>query len=251
MADLVLQPVVAEATGKPASRQHRRWFAAGVTCAGLAFVVLAVLAHRVPFFAIDLTITQRVQSVQVAWLDLALRPLNALGFPPLVGIIYGSIILLVLGAGAGWEAVVLGFATLGAASLNFLVKTLVARPRPPMSLVHVAHHLPGSGFPAGHVLNFTAFVGFLCYLAFVQLAPAWPRTALIAFLVALIGLMGIARIHAGEHWPSDVLGGYLLGILWLVTTVELYQWGRHRSRSPRLGCRSMDSVGPRTPATPN
>jgi undecaprenyl-diphosphatase len=103
-----------------------------------------------------------------------------------------------------------------------------------MLLVHVAHHLPGSSFPAGHVLNFTVFAGFLCYLTCVQLAPSWLRTALIAFLVAMIALMGIARIYAGEHWPSDVLGGYLLGILWLATTVEFYRWGRRKSRNRRL-----------------
>ena len=114
------------------------------------------------------------------------------------------------------------------------MKELVARPRPPMLLVHVAHHLPGSSFPAGHVLNLTVFAGFLCYLTCVHLAPSWLRTALIALLVAMIALMGIARIYAGEHWPSDVLGGYLLGILWLATTVEFYRWGRQESRRRRL-----------------
>jgi undecaprenyl-diphosphatase len=74
----------------------------------------------------------------------------------------------------------------------------------------------------------TAFLGFLCYLAIVRLAPSWARTALIVFLVAMIVIMGIARIDAGEHWPSDVLGGYILGIMWLATTVEFYRWGRRR-----------------------
>ena len=104
------------------------------------------------------------------------------------------------------------------------------RPRPPGSLVHVEHVLPaGSSFPAGHVLNFTVFAGFLCYLAWVRLAPSPLRTILAAMLVAMIALMGVARIHAGEHWPSDVLGGYLIGILWLVATIELYRWGIRRS----------------------
>ena len=45
-----------------------------------------------------------------------------------------------------------------------------------------------------------------------------------------MALMGIARIDAGEHWASDVLGGYLFGIVWLVVTVEVYAWGRKKDR---------------------
>jgi undecaprenyl-diphosphatase len=141
-------------------------------------------------------------------------------------------------AGARWEAVACCFATLGSAGLNVLVKELVARPRPSTDLVHVAHHLPGFGFPAGHVLNMTVFVGFLCYLAIVRLTPSWPRTALIVFLVAMILIMGIARIDSGEHWASDVLGGYLLGIMWLAASIEFYQWGRRRRKH---GAESRDA----------
>jgi len=214
--------------------RDRRLPAAGLACAVLALVALAWLSHRVPYFAVDLSITRYVQSLRAGWFDLVLRPLNTLGYPPLVGIVYASTILLILVAGARWEGVSAGFATLGASGWSFLVKALVDRPRPPTELVHVEHHVASAGFPAGHVLNLTAFGGFLCYLACARLAPSWYRTALITLLVTMIALMGIARIHAGEHWPSDVLGGYLIGGVWLFTTIEFYRWGRRRARSRRL-----------------
>jgi undecaprenyl-diphosphatase len=250
--DQALVPVPAATADGSSGRRRGRVFAGGIACAALALVPLAFLAHRIPFFAIDLTITRQVQSLQAVWIDLLLRPLNMVGFPPLVGIIYGSIILAILAAGARWEAVAATFATLGAAGLNHLMKALVDRPRPPMDLVHVAHHLPGSGFPAGHVLNFTAFVGFLCYLTWVRPAPSWRRTVLIVFLLTMIALMGIARIYAGEHWPSDVLGGYFLGIVWLAATVEFYRWGRRRSRNrhpSRHQASCIDTGSTRTVAT--
>ena len=230
MADRAFERGLTKEADRYSDRRHRRVFAGVGACSGLALVSLAVLAHRVPFFAIDLTITRSVQSWQAPWIELLLRPLNVLGFPPLVGFVYGTIVLVLFAAGARWEAVASGFATLGAAGLNFLVKALVDRPRPPMDLVHVARDLPGSSFPAGHVLNFTAFVGFLCFLAWVHLIPSWRRAVLTGLLVAAMGLMGVARIYAGEHWPSDVLGGYLLGIAWLAATIEFYQWGRRRRR---------------------
>jgi undecaprenyl-diphosphatase len=81
------------------------------------------------------------------------------------------------------------------------------------------------------VLNFTVFAGLLCYLAWVRLAPSALRTTLVALLLVMIALMGAARIHSGEHWASDVLGGYLIGGLWLAATIEIYRWGRRRGRA--------------------
>jgi membrane-associated phospholipid phosphatase len=231
LAGHLFEPVLVKEAHGTSGRKHGRLLVAGVACAGLALAALAVLAHRVPYFSFDLTITRHVQSFRAAWVDFLLRPLNALGFAPFVGITYGAIILLIFAVRARWEAVAATFATLGAAGLTPLVKAIVARPRPPIDLVHVEHHLAGSGFPAGHVVNFTALVGFLCYLAWARFAPSWRRTALLTILIAMIVLMGIARIRAGEHWPSDVLGGYLLGIVWLVAAVEFYEWGKRRSRA--------------------
>ena len=78
-------------------------------------------------------------------------------------------------------------------------------------------------------MTFTAFFGFLCYLACTKLAPSWRRTTLVAALLATIVLMGVARIDSGEHWPSDVLGGYLLGGLWLMVTIWLHARGMRKS----------------------
>jgi undecaprenyl-diphosphatase len=46
----------------------------------------------------------------------------------------------------------------------------------------------------------------------------------------LIVLIGLSRVHAGAHWVSDVLGGWLLGIAWLLTTLALYQQARRDRR---------------------
>ena len=234
----MLTPAIEYAPAEQREEHTNRWhvpvLAGAMACAGLGFVALALWANRVPYSAIDLTITRHVQDWPARWTTALLNPLNVLGFPPLVGIVYGSIIVLILAAGARRDAAAAAFATLGAAGLNFAFKVLVARPRPPMDLIHVARqHLPGTSFPAGHVLNFTAFAGFLCYLIWTRLAPSWQRTALMMCLIVMIALMGIARIDSGEHWPSDVLGGYLLGALWWATTILFHRWGARRSRGTR------------------
>ena len=191
-------------------------------------VGLSVAAHRMPYFAADLALTRAVQATDFGVLAAPMHALNVIGFPPLVGLIYGGVIVAIFLAGARWEAIACGFNVLGSSGINQLVKTLVDRPRPSDDLVHIEHHITSAAFPAGHVLNFTAFAGFLCCLAWMRMTPSWPRAALVAVLGASILLMGVARIAAGEHWPSDVLAGYLMGGAWLAVTVAFYRRGHDR-----------------------
>jgi len=228
----IAAPAIVTVVADPKRQTVRRPLtivALGATAA--AFVALAVLARLHPLLPGDLEITRAVQSVQLPWFRGLLEPFNALGFPPLVGVVYGCIALLVFLRGRRWAGGCCAFAGIGGAALNFITKTLVIRPRPPAELVHVERVIPGSTFPAGHVLNFTAFAGFLAYLAWMRPAPPWQRAVLVGSLVVMIALMGVARIDSGEHWTSDVAGGYLLGALWLWAVIRLYRWGERRRAS--------------------
>jgi undecaprenyl-diphosphatase len=66
------------------------------------------------------------------------------------------------------------------------------------------------------------------FLAYTLMKRSAWRTGLLVILGSLIVLVGASRIYLGQHWPSDVLGAYLLGSLTLVVIIWFYRWGKKR-----------------------
>ena len=197
-----------------------------VLVAAVGFGMLALLARTILYFPVDLQVTRAVQGHSPPWLDWLLEAVTWIGFPPQSNVIFGAVVLGLFLAGRRVEALMTAFAAVGSAGLWFLVTPLIGRPRPSPELVEVAVQIPTGSFPRGHVVNLTAIFGFLIYLALLLVFDPWRRRALVALLALPILVIGFARIEDGAHWPSDVLGGYMLGWLWLAVTIWLY--GRAR-----------------------
>jgi len=220
------QPLAAVAP--PRTRRYRAAaFQSYVWIAAIAFVTLAVVAHFVAYFPIDLRITRAMQAYHGLWFARAMFWVSWIGFQPqVVFLVLGTAAALFL-PGLRWEAVSTLFAAAGAL-LGAVVKLVVIRPRPSADLISVFQRLPSSGFPSGHVIEFTCFGGFLVFLAYTLLKESPLRTALISAACLLVLLMGPSRIYQGQHWFSDVMGAYLFGSLWLMLTIRVYRWGKTR-----------------------
>ncbi|HQY93379.1 MAG: phosphatase PAP2 family protein [Caldilinea sp.] len=193
-----------------------------------AFAGLTLLVATMPSFAIDLQITQAVQSISLPAFALLMRLVSWPGFNPQVMIIAGLIILVLYGWGLRWEAVMALIAAVFTTAVNLLVKNLIQRPRPLPDQVTVVATLTSYSFPSGHVMFYVGFFGFIGFLAYRLLRPSLRRSLLLALFGGLVLLIGISRIYLGEHWASDVLGSYLLGSLMLVAIIQVYLWGRTR-----------------------
>jgi len=223
-------PLAADAALSPEHRaRHRRAFRVeiasqvAVVLATIGFAGLAVVAHTTPYFRFDLPIALAIQSIEWPPLVTFLSAVSWLGFPPQCTVLFGVLVLGLVLIGQRGAAAGLLFAGAGSAALWFLIPPLVERPRPSPDLVHVAAPLGSGSFPSGHVLNFTVIFGFLIFLTYSQLRPSWWRTLLVVLLAMPILTIGIARVQAGQHWPSDVLGGYILGLIWLAIVIGLYR----------------------------
>ena len=210
-------------------RHYRAWIFQGyVLFAIIAFAVLFFLARQVAYFTFDVTFAKALQSLHSPPLDILMEFVSGLGFNPLVYILAALIVAFVFTVGLRWESVMLVFAAAGVSLLGAAVKIVVHRQRPTSDLVNVFSKLNDYSFPSGHVLLFTAFLGFLLFLIYTLARRSWVRTLGLISIGALVALVGLSRIYLGEHWPSDVIGGYLLGSLWLAATIYVYRWGKPR-----------------------
>ena len=124
--------------------------------------------------------------------------------------------------------ILVGFliATLGSTIFTFLSKLLFHRTRP----VDILLFEQTDSFPSGHATVTVALYGFLAYMAirFSRNFVTQVRIAMITVFFSL--LVGLSRILLNEHYLSDVLGGYLVGALWLTVAISVTEWLRTRDK---------------------
>lgn len=101
--------------------------------------------------------------------------------------------------------------------LNQLLKRILQRPRPTEYRIIEE---TGYSFPSGHSMISMAFYGYLIYLIYKYVENKYVKWILISLLSVLICLIGVSRIYLGVHYTSDVLGGFLISISYLVIYIS-------------------------------
>jgi membrane-associated phospholipid phosphatase len=212
---------------RPVHRYRARLFQIYIILAALGFGVLFFYARTVPYFEFDVPVSHAIQAMEWSGVDSLMIFISNLGYPPISYLWSGTIIVVLALMGLRWEAF-MSLTAMGIALIGYGIKLLVERPRPTPNLVNVFAAVSDSSFPSGHVLFFTAFLGFVFFLLYTLAPRSWWRIAGMFLTGGLIVLVGISRIYLGQHWTSDVLGAYLLASLWLALVIYVYRRGKRR-----------------------
>jgi membrane-associated phospholipid phosphatase len=192
-------------------------------------VIVSIYARFTPRFPGDLYLTLRLQSFDNHSL---LTLMKCISF--IFGGWSSALIVVISGILVWWRIGRLEAIMIAVGGLLTLVDTplklAVGRPRPPTDLVRILSYEQGNGFPSGHALFAIVILGLLAYFAFINLKNRPTRMVVLAGLIALILLIGASRVYLGVHWPSDVIGGYLIGGIFLTALIWFHRtWKAHHS----------------------
>ena len=100
---------------------------------------------------------------------------------------------------------------------NVIIKNIIGRDRP--SDINIITEA-GKSFPSGHSAVSMVVYGYLIYLIYRHIENEYIKWLLIVLLSILVCSIGISRIYLGVHYTSDVLGGFLISISYLVIFIS-------------------------------
>jgi membrane-associated phospholipid phosphatase len=188
----------------------RRWLGPTALVVFVLFAIDTYLVVQNQVLPFDVPIARFIQQLNWGPLVYPMELINASAgiWQVLIGAV-AILALFVIDRRAGW-LMLIGSISSG---LDNLIKLVISRQRPPADLVHILSPTTGYSYPSGHAVFFT----WMSFMIAVSIAPKIPpsfRPVLWTFAAIVIVLTCIARVWAGAHWPSDVIGGVLLGIGW-------------------------------------
>jgi undecaprenyl-diphosphatase len=196
-----------------------------------ALVVLGSLADGVrdqEVFALDTWATPFLHSIASPVTDALFNTLTALGSSLVVLPIFLVAVALLIMRRRYGAGLFLSVALGGSLLIDYLMKLVFQRPRPKLDYAAV---LPDYSFPSGHSMN---GVVFYVSLALILWSVFGRRVGVPAMLIAslLAFGIGVSRIYLGYHYLTDVVGGWLAGIVWLLVVgaafrarPKMWRWG--------------------------
>ncbi len=159
----------------------------------------------------------RYDTVGYFWQEVG-RDLTALGGTTIITIMVTFVSLFLLLKRQWKSAIFVVVSVMGGLLISLLLKGYFARDRPDL-FAHQSHTMTAS-FPSGHSAN--SAVAYLAMAVLLSKLVESPRMKAYIFAVGLFipFLVGFSRVFLRVHWPTDVLGGWLLGLAW-----GLLVWG--------------------------
>ena len=192
----------------------------GIVSCLLIIYVVAQISDEVldrEAFAFDKSILLGIHAFTNPTLDRIMHFITGFNNPDFVSIVAGIAFVLLLIKRCYPEAKIFVIDCAGGVVLSYGLKSVFGKARP--DLWQSAIEEVSFSYPSGHALGSTVLYGFLAYL----FATRFPQYSWLIYLLAvsLILAIGLSRLYLGVHWPTDIIGGYGIGFLWLTFCITM------------------------------
>lgn len=179
------------------------------------FIIWTILVITNSLTLFDDKIYQFIISFQNETLTSIMKVITSFANPlTIVSLCLASLLSLICKYKA---SVYLIIVTIISTVFNFLTKNIVLRNRPDhLRLIEET----GYSFPSGHAMGSIVFYGFIIFLLSKSKINKYLKIFLSIIIGLTIFLIGISRIYVGVHYPSDIIGGFLLGYIILISSIE-------------------------------
>lgn len=151
------------------------------------------------------------------WLHPFMYGLSVIG-QPLVMIIIALVIGVIAVIRRNSRLGIAALIALATVLVNSLIKILIHRTRPD-TYTPLHHLLQSYSFPSGHAAGSMIVCGLLAYIAWRKLPQRWSWIA-VTLIIFVILAIGVSRVYLGAHYPTDVLGGWVVGVIGLLIIIK-------------------------------
>jgi undecaprenyl-diphosphatase len=187
-----------------------RYLLSGAAISLVGYTALALLATQQAFAGIDQGFRTWIAALRYEFLNLPMHFVTGLGDS------LGLIPLIAAGMLFLWRvsrhwAIALPFLMAGAGGLQYVTKWAAHRPRP--------DEAPW-GFPSGHVLSLVVFFGLVVWLI-ATASRRRRRWRIVAggVCTATVAAVAFSRLYLDKHWVSDLAGGLMAGMAYLLLAI--------------------------------
>lgn len=198
------------------------------------FVAIADVILEKQTLAFDTQILLAIRQIHTPLLDRLMVLITFLGEPwvlMVLAIVLGMALIL---QKHRLEALTLLVSSSGALGLNIWLKEIFARSRPALweQILDVRFY----SFPSGHAMMSLVVYAVLAYG--LALRFRHQQAIIVLGSIALIAVIGFSRLYIGVHWPTDVIGGYAAGLVWVITCLLGFEVARLYSARRQAKLRS-------------
>ncbi|WP_158232521.1 phosphatase PAP2 family protein [Sporosarcina sp. P13] len=191
-----------------------------------ALVARSIHLHTITSF--DDPIIDFVQGAETTWLTAIMKAFTTIGSTAVVVLLAVFALAILLRLQYRAQAILLVSVLAGTGILNQVLKFIFKRERPDFyRLIEIT----GYSFPSGHTMMAFSLYTILAYIVWRNLRFTWSRVVVVILATVMIVMIALSRIYLGVHYPSDIVGGMLASMVWLIASIAMYQQFQHQRQS--------------------